>query len=138
MENDRLKQLLIKYAVAVAICTGIFFMVLFMRDFFSQTELSQKIRYLSDAFTISGVLTVSFSLLIFLSDEGAFDGIGYALKSAIRVIIPMTGVKKAESYKDYRDRKHSKGKVKGYAPALITGLFFLLLGIVFMIIFNYV
>ncbi len=136
MENNKLKQILIRYAVCVAIATAIVFGVLAINNVFSQTELSQIYKILCDAFFVSGILFILFGALFFLSDEGAFDGIGWALKSALRAIFPFVGTKEAETYKSYRDRKHSKGKTKGYSCIFFTGLVYLAISIVFMILFN--
>lgn len=136
MENNRFKEILIRYAICLGVATALVFGVLALREFWAQTQVSQKIRYLSDAFSITGILFMSFGALFFLSDEGSFDGIGWAMKSAIRVIIPFVGTKEAETYRSYKERKHSKPKMKGYSCMFITGLACLVVGIVFMILFN--
>ena len=136
MENNNLKQILIRYAICLGVATALVFGVLALRDFWGQTQNSQKIRYLSDAFSITGIMFMSFGALFFLTDEGSFDGIGWIMKSAIRVILPFVGTKDAETYRAYKERKHSKPKMKGYSCMFLTGLVCLIVGIVFMIIFN--
>ena len=134
--NSRLKQNLIKYTICIVVATALVFGVLAINEFFKQTELSQKFRYLCDAFFISGLFFVLFGTLFYLSDEGAFDGIGWAMKSAIRVIFPFVGAKDAETYKSYRDRKHSKQKAKGFSCVFFTGLAYIAVSVVFMILYT--
>ena len=136
MENNNLKEILIRYAICIGVAAALVFGVLVLRDYWGQTQIAQKYRYLSDAFSISGIMFMAFGALFFLSDEGSFDGIGWAMKSAIRVIIPFVGTKDAETYHSYKERKHSKPKIKGYSCMFITGLSLLIVGIVFMILFN--
>ena len=112
--NNRLKKILIRYGICIGIATAIVFCVLSIYGFFGLKQLSAKYRCLGDSFFISGILFVMFGALFFVSDEGAFDGIGWAMKSALRVIFPFVGAKDAETYRSYRERKHSKPKTKGY------------------------
>ena len=133
--NNNFKQTIIKYAICVGISAVITLAVLFIKGFFILTDIAQKYRYLSDAFVIPGVLFMAFAGLVFVSDEGTFDGVGFAFKKALRVILPFIGLSD-ESYADYRERKHKKGKTKGYSCMFFTGLVFFLVGVVFMLLFN--
>lgn len=133
--NKNFKNTIIKYAICIGISAVVALAVLFIKGFFTLTDLAQKYRYLSDAFVIPGVLFMAFAGMIFVSDEGSFDGVGFAFKKALRVILPFIGLSD-ESYADYRERKHQKGKTKGYSCMLFTGLAFFLVGVVFMVLFN--
>ena len=137
MENNKFLKTLLYYGICIVIATGLVFGVLAIRDYFSQTDVLQKFRVLSDAFAISGFLFLAVSALVFLSNEGAFDGIGYALKCALKVFIPIIGAKKPENYAEYRERKHSKGKISSHACIFVTGLVYFVIGMVFMLLFNY-
>ena len=137
MNDNNLKKIITRYAITFGVAASLTIVVFFMRDLFSQTDINQIYRFISDGFTISGMLFICVWALVFISDEGAFDGIGYALKGAMRVLFPFLGLQKYESYKDYRDRKHEKGKTKGYACIGVVGLVFFLIGIVFVLLFNF-
>ena len=136
MENKNFKQILIRYAICLAVATAIVFGVLVISNYWGQTQLSQKYRYLSNGFSVAGILFISFATLFFLSDEGSFVGVGWAMKSALRVILPFMGTKDAETYKSYHDRKTSRNRAKGYFCVFLTGTIYLAVGIVFMILFN--
>ena len=133
--SNNIKNTIIKYSICVAICSLITVGVLFIKEYFTLTDIAQKYRFLSDAFVIPGILFMGFAGLVFLSDEGSFDGVGFALKKALKVIVPFIGLSN-ESYAEYRDRKHKKGKTKGYSCMFFTGLAFFLVGVVFMLLFN--
>ncbi len=90
-------------------------------------------RLLHDAFFSSGALLMLFSGLLYVSGEGAFLGIGYALGRAIKALIPFTR-KDHETYAQYRERKLGKGKKKGDGCIFFTGLLFFLISVVFVII----
>ena len=92
-----------------------------------------EVGVLCDAFTVAGLLMILFAGLMFVSGEGAFLGIGYALGRAVRIFIPTIG-RKDESYAKYRERKTGKPKPKGEGAIFFTGLFFLAIGIIFLII----
>ena len=133
--NNNLKNTIIKYSICIAISSLLALGVLLIKEFFTLTDIAQKYRYLSDAFVIPGILFLGFAGLVFVSDEGSFDGVGFALKKALRVIIPFIGLSD-ETYAEYRERKHRKGKTKGYSCMFFTGLVFFLVGVVFMLLFN--
>ena len=136
MENKNFRKILIRYAICLGVATAIVFGVLLISDYWGQTQLSQKYKYLSNGFSVAGIMFMSFATLFFLSDEGSFVGVGWAMKSALRVILPFMGTKDAETYKSYRDRKTSRPKSKGYFCVFLTGTVYLIVGIVFMILFN--
>jgi len=74
-----------------------------------------------------------FAGMMFISGEGALIGIGFVLRNAFLTFIPM-GRKKQELYAQYRERKLKEIKKSSDHCILITGLTFLLIGIIFTVI----
>ena len=74
-----------------------------------------------------------FAGMIFISGEGGLIGIGYVLRNVILAFIPM-GRMKHEKYADYRARKLARQVKIGNGPIIITGLFFLTIGIILTIV----
>ena len=89
----------------------------------------------SDAFSSTGVMMILIGLLIWVSNEGAFNGIGYALSVAFKGLIPGGRAKRMETYADYLDRKEQK-RITGFGFLIIVGAVYLAVGLVFMVIFN--
>lgn len=126
------KSLLIKYAVCFGIASLITVIVFWIKGFFTDS-IAVNIQILSDGFTVSGLLLVMFAGMVFLSGEGAFLGIGFVLRNAFLWFIP-GGRAKQELYVDYRERKLSKLKKAKDGCVFITGLVFLIIGIIFTVI----
>ena len=126
MDEDK-KSVLKKYLICFGAGMAIVLFVLALKSF------SMKIDILCDAFTAAGLLMILFAGLMFVSGEGAFLGIGYALGRAVRVFVP-TLRRKEESYAKYRERKTGKPKPKGQGCIFFTGLFFLAIAIIMLII----
>ena len=100
---------------------------------FNFDGVKTSMRLLHDSFFATGALMALFAGLLYASGEGAFLGIGYALKGAIRVFVPVWR-KEHETYKEYRERKLAKPKAKGEGCIFFTGLFFIAISVIFLII----
>ncbi len=93
-------------------------------------------RMLSDAFLLPGLLMVFAGVLIFVGNDGFFNGVGYVLNRAVDFFIPgRAATRKMESYGDYVARKREKKPVTGYACLFIVGGGFLLAAILFVVLF---
>ena len=74
--------------------------------------LADKYKYISDGFAIPGLLLTCSGLLLIISNEGAFDGISWGLRFAIKTLIPFGRHKKQESYGDFVEKEEvRKSKV---------------------------
>lgn len=130
--SERLKGNLLKYGISALVCGGLVWFYVAQRNFAAQ-ELMEKYRILCDAFTVPGLLLLMFGLLLVISNEGAFDGIGYALSVAWKALIP-GGRTKMEKYFDYVERRRSK-KVKGIGFLFVVGGVCMAAALVFMVLF---
>ncbi|MBR2848247.1 MAG: DUF3899 domain-containing protein [Clostridia bacterium] len=126
------KVTLTKYAICFGIEALIAFLVIWSKGFFTEST-AVNIQILSDAFFVSGVLMTLFAGMLYVSSEGALIGIGFVLRNVALAFVPM-GRAKHELYADYRARKLSEAKKRNNSCILVTGLFFLVLGTVFALI----
>ena len=131
--SETLKKNLAKYggcALFTALLTG-----LYLSQFdLAALELQDWIRYLADGTSSSGILMIMVGALIWASNEGAMDGISYAVKYAVRSLIPGGRAEKDEKYGDYVARKRAN-KVKGYGFLFLSGGIVLALGLVLTALF---
>ena len=126
------KITLSKYAICVGIEAVIAFLVIWANGFFTSSA-AVNLQILADAFFIAGIVMSVYAAMVYISDEGALIGIGYALKYALLTFIPM-GRAKQEKYIDYRTRKLEKAHEHSNRHILVTGLSFVSIGIVLTII----
>ena len=130
------KGTLRNYAICVGIEVLIAFLVIWSKDFFTDS-VAVNIQILSDAFFVSGILMTLFAGMMYVSSEGALVGIGFVLRNVVLSFIPM-GRARHEKYADYRARKMGEAKKHNNSCILVTGLIFLFIGIVLTVIWNVV
>ena len=130
--KQKKRDALRNYGICVGIEVLIAFLVIWSKGFFAHS-LAVNIQILSDAFFVSGVLMTLFAGMLYVSGEGALIGIGFVLRNVVLAFIPM-GRAKHERYADYRERKLSEAKKRNDSCILVTGLFFLFIGIVLTVI----
>ena len=128
------KVKLIKYAVCVSIELLIGFFVVWSKGFFTDSA-AVNLQILADAFFVAGILMTLIAGMLFISGEGALIGIGFVLRNVVLAFIPM-GRARHELYADYRARKLGEAKKQDNSSILVTGLFFLLIGIILTVIWS--
>lgn len=130
------KTALLKYGITAAAAALVSWLTLDLHGFAYVTGDADKYRILADAFTIPGVTLIMVWLLVLVSAEGIFGGIGYALTYTISTLIPGLGGKKTEAYADYLERKQANRAAKMKCSFLWhVGLAFMALAGVFIILF---
>ena len=131
----KLRSILLKYGITTAIGALMVWITLSNYGFSEMTSAADRYRLLCDAFTIPGVILMMIAILVWLSRQGALDGVGYAFTHAVKMLIP--GQKKHEKYGDYVARKHAKDEeAKGkHWFIFFVGLAFFLVALVFFALF---
>lgn len=122
------KVKLIKYAVCVGVEAVIAFLVIWSKGFFTDSA-AVNLQILADAFFVAGILMTLIAGMLFVSGEGALIGIGFVLRNVVLAFIPM-GRARHELYADYRARKLGETKKHNNSSILVTGLFFLIIGVI--------
>lgn len=130
--NQEKKALLIKYLACFCIASLIAVIVFGINGFFSD-NIGVNIQILSDGFFVSGIIFLMFGGLLFLSNEGAFVGIGFVLRNIIQAFVPM-GRKNHEFYAQYRERVLSQKKKTIDSCILYTGITFFSIGLILTVI----
>ena len=134
MEQEK-KKLLIKYLVCFAIASLITLAVFWIKGFFTDS-LSVNLQILSDGFAVSGLMFLAFAGMIYISSEGGLIGVSFVLRNVILAFIPL-GRLKHEVYTKYRERKMKELKENNDPCALVVGLIFLSVGILFTAIWYF-
>lgn len=116
-----------KYVITLLVGFGCVTGILLSKDFFVQTELVQVLHILCDAFFVVGLVMFNMGLLIFTSNEGAFDMMVYGVRSFVD-LFRKTNTKKYPTYYDYSESRREKKLRFGFL--LICGAFFLVVSLV--------
>lgn len=83
----------------------------------------------SDGFTVTGMLYICFGILLFASDTGFFDFLGYASHRIVELFIPKFD-KNIENYYEYKVKKQEKRKEFSLKSTLFVGLGFIGIAVV--------
>ena len=127
------KGTLMKYIAASLFVAVMAFVYISLRDIQNQ-PLVEVYRIVCDAFTVPGMLLILLGAMVWVSDLGAFYGVGYVVSYAINSL-KFGGLKNTERYADYVDRKRSEGHVTGYGFLFVVGGISMVISLVFMFLF---
>ena len=102
------------------------FLVSLIRISSLTTEQIDYLLVLTDGFTVSGGLMCLFYLLVFVSDEGAFDMLSYSIQLVWNVTFHknVRETKLPKTYAEYRAMKRSKPRLNlKFILSILTSLF---------------
>ena len=128
------RKIFLRYSITTAVAGLVVLLVLSLHGYGEATLPVEKYKILADAFTIPGMLMILFAALLWVSSEGAFDGLGYAFRQFGSMIIPFFGRKyKHKTYYEYKTEKKDK-RARGYSFLFFVGLAFMVVAVVFIIL----
>lgn len=128
------KSPLIRYGVCAVVATALLFLILQLNGFWKLTEPQDRLRVLCDAFSIPGALLILASGLVFARNAGAFNGLFYGLRTAKEIFLPFLPHEHVK-YQEYLKKREEK-RIKGYGFIFFTGLAFLTVGMILLVIFH--
>ena len=102
-------------------------------QFFESHTLVEWYRWISDGMTLPSVTLLSAGLLIWVSNAGALDLLGYSGRFMLQLFLP-ANKKRYGTYGDYVAEKQEK-RIKGYGFLLISGAISLAVTFVFIALF---
>lgn len=120
-----------KYLITLACGLAGVAYVLWMKDFFNQTDMKTIFHILCDAFFVIGVLITSIGLFIFVSNEGVFDGLVYGVKSFAGLF--RRNSRQYASYYDYKEAHADRDTPFGFL--VFSGLFFIAVSLVMLYLY---
>ena len=121
-------KLLICFGVSAVITIA----VLLIKGVFSAETTKEMVMILSDAFFLGGALILVVAGLVWASDNGVSDGIGYSFSKLFN-LRKRDYEEHKESYSEYKDRKHAKKS--SVIEFLISGVSFVFISVVFLLIY---
>ena len=131
MEQEK-KKLLIKYLVCFAVASLITLGIFWTKGFFTDS-LAVNLQILADGFSVSGFVLLAFAGMMYISGEGGLIGVSFVLRNVVLAFIPL-GRLKHEVYAKYRERKMKELQESRNSAALVVGLIFFFVGLLFTVI----
>ena len=131
--SKNLRNNLLKYGITALVGGAMTWFTLWSYEYTAVVDPAEKLRLLSDALTIPGVILIMVGFLVMVANGGFFNGISYAFNYAVRMLIPGAS-KDVGKYKDYVERR-SKAPKLGFSFLFVVGGVFLAVAIVLIILF---
>lgn len=127
--NDSRKNLLIDLGLGVCVAIG----TAFLLDVFHAETKRDLFRLLSDCFFLPGALFLAYSGLTFTKNGGVWDGLGFTFKLMIDRIRSDFDNNRI-TFAEYREKREEKNSSP--VPALVAGLVYVALAVVFLVLYN--
>ena len=122
-----------KYLLTLSVGFLIAGLVAMSKNILEKELLSMVFHVLADSFIVPGVLITGMGGLIFVSNEGAFDGLVYGVTSFLD-IFRKEKRNKYRTFYDYKEGKNEKNMSFGFM--LICGLVFLAIAVVMYLLYR--
>ena len=134
------KKMVIKSLIVTGIGIIAALVIIWLRDFFAESDLAQKYRILADATCVPGAVLVSAAGIVWVSMDGLFDMLGYAFTRVGGTLIPGARMN-SDTFYDYKVKKREKRAEKDNTTLfsfLFVGLGFILISILFTVMYKMV
>ncbi len=128
------RRLAVKYALTTTVAGAVTLLILRAKDFSTVLSPAEQYRILSDAFAVPGVILMLVAALVWVSNDGFFDGLGYIVGRGLGTLIPFFRPKH-ETYYDHLMSKKEK-RIRGYSFLFFVGLVFTLVSVIFIGLFE--
>ena len=134
--NSNKNKTILKYGIAISCGAAVAVYIIFSGRAFSAETSAERYKTLCDAFSVPGLLMILVGILIWLSGQGAFAGLGYLGRYLRRSLVPGGRTKYPhETFYDYLQEKKEKRGSVSYSFLFIIGASFLAVGIVFLVLY---
>ncbi len=129
------RKLLLKYSITVVICAAVAVFLMWQHNLWSAESNMSRFHILSDAFVVPGMLILLSGVLVWVSNFGFFDMLGYVGSRVGSMFIPF--YRKSfdhQTFYDYKESRKDK-RISGYSFLFIVGGVFFIVGVVFLILY---
>ena len=123
----------LKYIITVTIGLAFSALIIFSKDIFNQESTTEVMKILCDGFFVPGVVILGFGLLVVASNGGTFDMIVYGTKKFFDLFRRNAYKRVNETFYEYKKAKSDK-KIE-FLYMIITGLVFIAISIIFLVLY---
>ncbi len=130
-----MKQTVIRYSVTFGVGLLIALLVSFAKQVYWLSDPVEIQQALCDCFAVPGMLLILFGALVFCTNGGTFDMLGFGAKKFIGLFKRNKTERDRESFYEYRRRKQENKHSFGYL--ILVGAVFLAAGLVFFFLYKF-
>ena len=123
-----------RYLITTGVGMLIVFLIVLMKNGFTETDVEIAMQIWCDAFFVSGVFLTCGGLIVVASNGGVFDMLGYAVSLLWYTFKSSKVERKYKTFYDYREARKDRKRSVSYV--LIVGLAMLAISVVFLILYD--
>ena len=124
---------LLRYGISTILCAVCTASYVLSQDLGGASQ-KEFFMILTDGFFLPGILLIFCGLLVFVGNNGVFNGVGYVIHVVVHALIP-GGRYNMERYGEYVSRKQEK-QITGYGFLYIVGALFIVISVVFYVLYS--
>ena len=123
-----------QYITSFFLATSLIMMICLLKEITNKTEIIEILHILIDATFAVSVCFVGFGLLCFATNEGTFDMISYGVGQFLSFFKKDRSEIKYKNFVEYKESRMEKKITFGYI--IFIGLFYLIVSLVLLVIYN--
>ena len=98
----------LKYLITFGVCAVLTFLYLLIEGVFVKTTVADVLQVTVNGFFSIGIVTVCFGLLVFISNNGAFDFFAYGIRRFFSLFQKNPNKVRYKTYFDYHEAKQEE------------------------------
>lgn len=126
----------LSYIIASSVGAVIVIIIVCAQRIWESASTTQIMGVLSDAFFAAGVCLGGVGLIVFASEHGLFDMLGYAVRLFFDLFRRDVTKRKYKDFKEYREARAAREK-KSTAFLLLVGLAYIAVAGIFLIVYYF-
>lgn len=128
------KRRWVPYVVTFAVLAALTLLCAWPMNGYADGTVKELLGIWSSAFAVPGIVCLGAGLLIWCSNEGAFDMLSYGVKAFFRLFRKDVRDRKYGGYYEYQQAR--RNKKKSFLYMVVSGGVFALVGVVLIIIYS--
>ena len=124
---------ILRYAIAAVFGAALALIIVSAKGIFAEDRTQEVMRLLSDAFFVSGIILTAAGLILFASNGGLFDMLGFAMILLFGVFKRDVSDRKYKDFYEYREAK--KGTKRSVVYLLLVGICYVAIAALFLVLY---
>ncbi len=125
-----------KILIHLGILLGLSLLIAIPKLISDDLETKDVLMIITDSISVPGIIFICLAILIFCSNEGAFDMLNYGVLILLSLFKKNPKDRKYDTYYDYKESRKEKKNV--FINMLLSGIIYLFIGVIMLIIYHIV
>lgn len=123
-----------KILIHLAILVGLSILIAIPKLINDNLDTKDILMILTDSISVPSIIFICLAILMFCSNEGAFDMLSYGVLTLFSLFKKNPKDRKYDTYYDYKESRREKKNI--YINMLLSGIIYLFIGIILLVIYH--